>query len=73
MKYIEYLEWVLVACSVCGVVLNIHRHRACYWVWAGTNAGWICVGLAYGVFSLVAMQGMYLCLSIWGISKWSKK
>ena len=60
-------QWATTAASLAGVVLNIRRMRACFYVWAGTNAAWAAVDAWYGIWPQAFLQAAYFCLALWGI------
>jgi hypothetical protein len=66
----EAFKWALAALSVTGVVLNVRRLRACFFVWAFTNASWAAVDLYHGVWAQAALQAVYFGLAVWGIVAW---
>lgn len=66
------IEWLLVAGSLVGVVLNIRKRRECFYVWGVTNAAWMMVDLNHGVWSQAALQFIYFLLAIWGLIEWKK-
>lgn len=66
------IEWLLVAGSLVGVVLNIRKRRECFYVWGVTNAAWTVVDLNHGVWSQAALQFIYFLLAIWGLIEWKK-
>ncbi len=66
----ETFKWSLTAGSIGGVVLNIHRRRECFFIWAATNAAWCGVDLFYGIWAQATLQAVYFGLAIYGIAKW---
>jgi hypothetical protein len=64
--------WILTAFSLAGVVLNIRRNRICFFLWAGTNAGWTVVDSLHGIWSQAVLQAVYFCLAVWGIFAWKE-
>ena len=64
-------QWTTAALSLTGVVLNIRRVRACFYVWAVTNAAWAAVDAWYG--AQAAQQVAYFALAIWGIVAWKRQ
>ena len=65
-------EWLLVAASLVGVILNIKRSRECFYVWCLTNAAWTIVDLIHQVWSQAALQFIYFLLAIWGLIEWKR-
>jgi len=68
----EIFSWSMVAISLGGTVMNIRGNPWCWYVWSVGNAGWIAVGLGSQVYSLAALQGIYLLMNVWGVRSWSK-
>jgi nicotinamide mononucleotide transporter len=65
--------WLTAVAALVGVVLNIHRHVACFWIWAATNAVWVYADIAHGIYPQAALQAVYFALSVYGIWKWSSR
>lgn len=63
--------WTMTLVSLVGVVLNIHRHQACFILWLVTNLSWVVIDLSYGIPAQAALQLVYAALSLWGLWKWS--
>ena len=64
--------WVTAAASLVAVWINIHRHVACFWIWAVTNATWAVIDFAHGIYAQAALQAVYFVLSIYGLLKWAE-
>jgi nicotinamide riboside transporter PnuC len=64
------LTWILAALSLVGVVLNIHKRRECFYIWAMTNAAWAIYNFWIGVPAQGTLFSVYWVLAIWGIVKW---
>jgi nicotinamide riboside transporter PnuC len=64
------LTWALTILSLIGVVLNIHKRKECFYIWAVTNFGWAVYDFAIGAMAQGALFAVYFCLAIWGIVKW---
>ena len=64
------LYWITAVASLIGVWLNIHRHVACFWIWACTNAVWAYADVAHGLLSQAVVQCTYFFLALYGIAKW---
>ena len=71
--WLEVGKWLLASISLLGVVLNIKRQRACFYIWAFTNATWTIVDLSHGIYAQAALQAVYVVLAIWGIVAWKNK
>lgn len=67
------MTWLLTILSLIGVILNIRKNRACFYLWAGTNAAWAVVDYQAGLFAQSALFGIYFILAIWGIWEWRHK
>ena len=61
---------VMTAASLVGVVMNIYKMQACFYIWAVTNAGWCIVGFYKGIYAQSFLFFVYFLLAIWGIYKW---
>jgi len=61
---------VLTLAALIGVVLNIKKNKACFYIWFFTNASWAVVDFYKGI----PMQGflftIYTALAVWGILAW---
>lgn len=66
----DALYWLTAVAALTGVVLNIHRHSACFAIWAVTNATWAVVDYSHGIHAQAALQAIYFGLSIYGLVKW---
>lgn len=67
----EALYWTTAAAALVGVWLNIHGRRACFAIWAATNATWAVVDYVHGIHAQAALQTVYFALSLYGLWKWS--
>ena len=65
------LYWITSAAALVGVLLNIRKHVACFWIWAATNAIWTYADLTHDLLPQATLQAVYFGLSIYGIVKWS--
>lgn len=68
----EVFSWSMVAVSLIGTVLNVRGNAGCWYVWAVGNIGWMTVGMGSGVYSLAALQGVYLVMNYFGVKSWAK-
>lgn len=66
------LAWLLTVLSLVGVVLNIKRKKACFYVWGVTNFGWVVVDYSAGLYAQAALFTIYTVLAVYGIYEWSK-
>ena len=64
--------WMLTAASLIGVVLNIKKNKACFAIWAVTNAAWAVIDYTAGVTAQAALFAVYFCLAIWGLVEWRR-
>ena len=62
--------WLVSVAALIGVVLNTHRRRACFAIWACTNATWVIVDLHHGIYPQAALQLVYFLLSLYGLWHW---
>ncbi len=52
----EVFYWVTAVAALVGVWLNIHGQRACFAIWAVTNATWTVVDYLQGIYAQAALQ-----------------
>ena len=69
----EAAKWTLAALSLLGVVLNIHKRRECFIVWAFTNLSWTVVDLYHQIWSQAVLMLIYCGLAVYGLWKWRKQ
>jgi nicotinamide mononucleotide transporter len=65
--------WLVSLAALVAVWLNIRRHVACFWIWAGTNAVWTHADWTHGLHAQATLQAVYFLLSLYGIHAWSRK
>jgi len=70
MNYFVLLTWIFTGLSLIGVILNIHKKRACFYVWGVTNAGWTVVDYQVGLVAQSVLFGIYFILALWGLWMW---
>jgi len=67
------LTGLLTLLALIGVILNIKKKIACFYIWVLTNASWAIIDF----FKDIPMQGIlftiYTGLAIYGIFEWRKK
>jgi nicotinamide riboside transporter PnuC len=68
-----YVEWSLMLASLVGVILNIRKHRGCFFIWAGTNFGWTILDYRAGLYGQATLFTIYFFLALWGIWEWRHK
>lgn len=64
--------WVLTVLAIIGVILNIQKKRACFFIWAFTNASWAIVDFLKGIPAQGALFSIYFGFALWGIYKWRR-
>ena len=64
------LFWLTSIASLVGVVLNVHRRRECFLIFAVTNSVWMVADWMHGLPSQAVLQLAYLGLSIYGLVRW---
>ena len=62
--------WTLTVTSLIGVVLNIQKRRACFYIWLITNASWCVVDAYRELPAQAALFAIYAGLAVWGIVAW---
>ena len=61
------------AASLVAVWLNIRKNRACFAIWAATNAVWAYADFRHGLPAQAALQLCYFALSLHGLSSWRER
>ena len=67
------LMWLVTAVSIVGVILNIYRVRACFWIWIMTNAVWCVYDCWLGAWPQAALFAVYFVLAVWGLLVWKRE
>ena len=67
----EVFTWFLTIFAVTGVVLNIYKKKACFYIWTFTNFSWSVIDFEAGIHAQGALFFIYFLLALWGIYKWS--
>jgi nicotinamide riboside transporter PnuC len=67
------LYWLTSAASLVAVWLNIRKHRACFAIWAVTNAAWAYADFRHGLPAQAVLQLCYFALSLYGLSNWRER
>lgn len=70
--WFQILTWTIAVFSIIGVVLNIQKKRSCFYFWSGTNASWVVIDFARGIYAQAVLFFVYFVLAIWGIIAWKK-
>lgn len=66
------LTTALTILALIGVVLNIKKQVACFWIWLVTNISWAVVDFYKGIPLQGVLFSVYACLAVYGIWEWSK-
>jgi nicotinamide riboside transporter PnuC len=66
------LHWSIMVLSLVGCWLNIRKHWSGFAIWAVTNAAWMMIDLAAGLYAQAALFFVYLLLAIYGLVAWRK-
>jgi nicotinamide riboside transporter PnuC len=67
------LCWILVAIALAGNVLVIKKSVMGQWFWTVSNTGFVIYDLAIHNYSQAFLFFIYLGMSIWGITLWTKE
>jgi len=62
--------WLITILSIIGVVLNIHKRKECFYIWAVTNFAWMVIDFYKEIYSQSALFAVYFLLAVYGIIKW---
>ncbi len=66
------MTWLLACASLLATWLNIRRRRACFAIWACTNAAWCAIDLAHGVPAQALLMASYAILAVHGWRSWGR-
>jgi len=64
------LEFILATASIIGGLFVAKQKEVGFWIWIGTNAGWIYVGLRHHMPWQAIMFVFYTLTSVYSIYKW---
>lgn len=64
--------WILMIAALVGVILNIKKIRACFFIWAITNFFWMIVDFYKEIYAQSALFAVYFLLALWGIYEWKR-
>jgi nicotinamide mononucleotide transporter len=64
---------VLTLLSLLGVILNIKKKIACFYIWFFTNASWCVIDFYKGIPMQGLLFAIYTGLAVYGIIEWRKK
>jgi nicotinamide riboside transporter PnuC len=59
--------------ALAGVILNIKKKKACFYIWLVTNTAWAAVDFYKGIPAQGVLFSVYAVLAIWGILEWKEK
>lgn len=59
--------------ALVGVILNIKKKKACFYIWLFTNTAWAVVDFYKGIPAQGVLFSVYAVLAIWGILEWKEK
>lgn len=62
--------WLVTMASLIAMVLNIHRHFACFWIWMITNIIWAYADVTHGLLPQALLQLTYAALALYGMWRW---
>lgn len=65
-------RWTLVMWSLIGVVINIYHYKACFAIWAVTNASWAIIDYVKGIPEQGVLFTVYFMLAIHGLIVWHR-
>lgn len=66
------MTWFITGLALLGVWLNIHKHVACFWIWAFTNLAWAVVDCNAGIQAQTVLHLAYFVLALYGIRAWGE-
>ena len=82
MEMCQFLTWpsvftlftvFLTLGALAGVILNIKKKKACFYIWLFTNASWAVVDFWKGIPAQGILFSIYTALAVWGIFEWKEK
>lgn len=62
--------WLVTMASLIAMILNVHRHFACFGIWLCTNILWAYADVTHGLFPQAILQLIYAALSMYGLLRW---
>lgn len=65
--------WIITAISLSGTIINIYKHSSCFVLWLISNTAWCAWNFHIGQIPLACQFGVYVILSIIGLTKWRKE
>lgn len=73
MTLFNILTGLLTILALIGVVLNIKKNKACFYIWLVTNASWACIDFYKDIPAQGILFTIYTGLAVWGIFAWKEK
>ena len=64
--------WTIVVFSIIGTIANIKKQKWCFIVWLFTNGAWLTYSLITRQYSRALLDGIYLCLAVYGLIEWTR-
>lgn len=64
---------LLTILALIGVILNIKKHRACFYIWMFTNTSWAVVDFYKGIPMQGILFTIYTGLAVWGVFAWKEE
>lgn len=62
--------WGLTLLSLAGVILNVHKRKEGFIVWAFTNLAWCVYDFKIEAYAQSVLFFVYFLLALWGLWKW---
>jgi nicotinamide mononucleotide transporter len=72
MSNFDILTGLLTIAALVGVVLNIKRKIACFYIWFVTNTAWAIVDFYKGIPAQGILFTIYVGLAVYGIYEWRR-
>lgn len=70
---LQLITWGLMCLSLVGVVLNVKKNIACFYIWIIANSGWVIIDLKQGLPAQAMLFVVYALTCFWGIYEWRKE
>lgn len=68
----DLFTYILTGLALIGVVLNIKKKIACFYIWLFTNASWAVVDFYKDIPAQGFLFVIYTGLAVYGIVEWKK-
>ena len=72
MTLFNIFTGLLTILALIGVILNIKKNKACFYIWFVTNTSWAIVDFYKGIPMQGLLFSIYTLLAVWGIWEWKK-